>query len=172
MEVAAGGGVGGNTREYYAAASQERWLLPEEVLDVLLRHEELGLFISGSPPVLPPTGAIFLFDRTSCKRFRRDGHNWLTRKSGPRIREDHVKLRVGGLPRVAAAHAHSSDVAAFHRRTYHLMEGEGLPAVPARLGALSLVHYRLCGAGSAASARSGSARRRAARPTRRRWPRC
>lgn len=106
-----------NDREHYAAVSQERWLLSEEVIDVLLHHAALGLYVSGSPPSLPPTGAIFLFDRRSCKHFRRDGHNWLTRKSGGRVREDHVKLRVNGHQRVAAAHAHSSDVAAFHRRT-------------------------------------------------------
>ena len=133
-----------NSREFYAAAAQQRWLLPEEVFDVLCRHEPLGLFISGAPPRLPPTGALFLFDRRTCKRFRKDGHNWLTRKSGARIREDHVKLRVGGLPRVAAAHAHSADVAAFHRRTYHLAECDGAPKLADDLAALSLVHYRLC----------------------------
>ena len=75
-----------NSREFYAAAAQQRWLLPEEVFDVLCRHEPLGLFVSGAPPRLPPTGALFLFDRRTCKRFRKDGHNWLTRKSGARIR--------------------------------------------------------------------------------------
>ena len=74
-----------NSREFYAAAAQQRWLLPEEVFDVLCRHEPLGLFVSGAPPRLPPTGALFLFDRRTCKRFRKDGHNWLTRKSGARI---------------------------------------------------------------------------------------
>ena len=139
--------VGGpaNSREHYAQASRERWLLPEEILDVLLHHDALCFYVSGSPPSLPPTGAMLLFDRRSCKRFRRDGHNWLTRKSGGRIREDHVKLRVGGLQRVAAAHAHSADVAAFHRRTYHLAECEGGPAVDEAAGSFSLVHYRLCG---------------------------
>ena len=84
-----------NPREHFEAA-RERWLLPEEVLDLLSRREELALHVSGAPPELPPSGALFLFDRRSCKRFRRDGHNWLSRRSGGRVREDHVRLRVAG----------------------------------------------------------------------------
>ena len=98
-----------NAREHYETARQ-RWLLPEEVLDLLSRRDALRLHVSGAPPELPPSGALFLFDRRSCKRFRRDGHNWLCRRSGGRVREDHVRLRVAGVPRLGAAHAHSADV--------------------------------------------------------------
>ena len=44
-----------------------------------------------------------------------------------------MRLRVDGVPRVAAAHAHHADDPQFHRRTYQLID-EGAP--------LSLVHYR------------------------------
>lgn len=124
-----------NSLEHYAEAVQWRWLLPEEVHDILTNHDSLGCTISQSPPDCPPSGCVFLYDRRKCKRFRRDGHNWVTRKSAGRIREDHVKLRVNGVQSVAAAHAHSADVAAFHRRTYHLLVEDSW---------LSLVHYRAC----------------------------
>lgn len=54
-----------------------------------------------------------------------------------------MKLRVGGVLRIAAAHAHSADVQAFHRRTYHLLAVEG-EAEESEAFWLSLVHYRAC----------------------------
>lgn len=69
--------------------------------------------------------------------------SYLAGKSAGRIREDHVKLRVGGAQRIAAAHAHSADVQAFHRRTYHLVAVEGGTDEGDALW-LSLVHYRVC----------------------------
>ncbi|KAJ8605315.1 hypothetical protein CTAYLR_002348 [Chrysophaeum taylorii] len=127
-----------NSLEHYKEAVQWRWLLPEEVFDILTNHFALGCSVSMVPPECPPTGSVFLYDRRKCKRFRRDGHNWVTRKSAGRIREDHVKLRVGGAQRVAAAHAHSADSPAFHRRTYHLLAEESEAVF------LSFVHYRAC----------------------------
>lgn len=68
----------------------------------------------------------------------------MTRKSAGRIREDHVKLRVGGVQRVAAAHAHSADLKVFHRRTYHLMATDASEDIEQEPFWYSLVHYRAC----------------------------
>ena len=118
---------------HYAAAAASRWLLPEEILDLLTHAGRLSLQTSGAAPDRPPSGACYLFDRRVCRRFRADGHGWTSRGDSNRVREDHVRLRVDGTPRVAAAHAHHADDPQFHRRTYQLID-EGAP--------LSLVHYR------------------------------
>jgi ankyrin repeat protein len=118
---------------HYAAAAASRWLLPEEILDLLTHAGRLNLQTSGAAPDRPPSGACYLFDRRVCRRFRADGHGWTSRGDSNRVREDHVRLRVDGTPRVAAAHAHHADDPQFHRRTYQLID-EGAP--------LSLVHYR------------------------------
>mmetsp|Transcript_4941 Transcript_4941/g.7440 ORF Transcript_4941/g.7440 Transcript_4941/m.7440 type:complete len:1070 (-) Transcript_4941:128-3337(-) len=138
-----------NTLEFYQDAVKWRWLLPEEVFELIEKYEQLGCVVSTCAPECPPSGSIFMYDRRKCKRFRRDGHNWVTRKSAGRIREDHVKLMVGGVQRVAAAHAHSADSSAFHRRTYHLLnvdeQGNTIPLNENDDSMwLSVVHYREC----------------------------
>lgn len=118
---------------HYAEAAATRWLLPEEISDLLAHAARLNLVTSGTAPDRPPSGACYLFDRRACRRFRADGHGWTSRRSGGRVREDHVRLRVDGVPRVAASHAHHEHDREFHRRTYQLIDDR----VP-----LSLVHYR------------------------------
>ena len=83
------------TLAHLQAAAQERWLLPEEVVDILTNCEALGCRLSDAPPDCPPASSVFIFDRRVCKRFRRDGHNWLARRTGGRVREDHVSGRAG-----------------------------------------------------------------------------
>ena len=39
-------------------------------------------------------GTLYLFDRKSCRYFRKDGHNWRKKKDGKTVRETHEKLKV------------------------------------------------------------------------------
>lgn len=42
-------------------------------------------------------GSLFLFDQKALKFFRRDGHIWRKKKNINTVRENHVKLKVGGI---------------------------------------------------------------------------
>jgi hypothetical protein len=42
----------------------------------------------------PTAGTLYLFDRSRCRYFRKDGHNWRKKKDGKTVRETHEKLKV------------------------------------------------------------------------------
>ena len=42
----------------------------------------------------PTAGSLYLFDRSRCRYFRKDGHNWRKKKDGKTVRETHEKLKV------------------------------------------------------------------------------
>jgi hypothetical protein len=66
-------------------------------------------------------GSIFVLDRTRTEQYRRDGYEWKTKKGSLAVREDHVKLKVQGVPRVYATYVHSERV--------EVSEGDAVPCV-------------------------------------------
>ena len=119
-------------RTHYASAAASRWLLPEEILDLLTHAGRLNLQTSGAAPDRPPSGACYLFDRRVCRRFPADGHGWTSRGDSNRVRETTCGSAWTARRRAAAAHAH-------HAPTR--VPPEDLASSSTR-GASVLVHYR------------------------------
>lgn len=115
-----------------------RWLKPAEICEILINHQQLTL--SEAPPVKPPSGSLFLFDRNKLRYFRKDGHNWRKKKDGRTVREAHEKLKVGNKDAIHCYYAHGEDNPNFQRRSYWLLEGGYVNIV--------LVHYREVNEGS------------------------
>jgi len=94
-------------------------------LEHLLDEGMTPLTISTQPPPYPPpSGTLILYDRAQTRNYKDDGYDWIKKRNSPKIREDHVKLRVGGKYRVAGCYVHSATNDTFHRRTYHLLDPE------------------------------------------------
>ncbi len=92
-----------------------------------------------------------LYDRSATRNYKSDGHDWIKKRNSHKVREDHVKLRVGGKFRVSGCYVHSSSILSFHRRAYHLLDpdtgtalhpvGNSGNANKNRIPSLVLVHY-------------------------------
>lgn len=91
------------------AQARVRWFQPAEILEILGNHERLGFTLSEAPPHPPTRGSFYLFDKKDVN-FRADGINWVRKKGENRTREDHVKLRINGVPSISGAYTHSADV--------------------------------------------------------------
>mmetsp|Transcript_11942 Transcript_11942/g.17909 ORF Transcript_11942/g.17909 Transcript_11942/m.17909 type:complete len:1083 (-) Transcript_11942:115-3363(-) len=104
-----------------AAVAIGRWLNVSEI-ESLLDHANDILSISTAPPASPPSsGTLLLFNRSITRNYKDDGHQWIRKRNSNKVREDHVKLRVGGKFRVSGCYVHSSGASTFHRRAYHLL---------------------------------------------------
>jgi hypothetical protein len=107
------------------AVAMGRWLNVSEI-ESLLNHEQQNvLTLSTAPPSTPPlSGTLLLFNRSVTRNYKDDGHEWIKKRNSNKVREDHVKLRVGGKFRVSGCYVHSSSTLTFHRRAYHLLSPE------------------------------------------------
>lgn len=102
--------------------AQARWLSVSE-LERILDFSCPLLSITAHPPKTPPSsGSLFLYDRSSTRNYKDDGHLWIKKRNSPKVREDHVKLRVDGKYRVAGCYVHSASIGTMHRRAYHLLD--------------------------------------------------
>ena len=110
-------------------------------LEHLLDEDATPLTISTEPPPYPPpSGTLILYDRAQTRNYKDDGYDWVKKRNSPKVREDHVKLRVGGRYRVAGCYVHSSTNDTFHRRTYHLLDPEtGAALYPPNASSVSSV---------------------------------
>lgn len=72
--------------------AQNRWLRPAEICEILRNYRKFQL--APDPPVQPPAGSLFLFDRKALRYFRKDGHRWRKKKDGKTVKEAHEKLKV------------------------------------------------------------------------------
>jgi len=88
--------------------------------------------ISAAPPIgPPPSGTLILYDRSLTRNYKDDGYIWVKKRNSPKVREDHVKLRVDGQFRIAGCYVHCENVPTMHRRAYHLLDPEtGAALVP------------------------------------------
>ena len=103
--------------------AQKRWLKAEEVHLVLKYARRCGYQPCSTYPECPSSGSLFLFDRKTLPRFRRDGINWV-KKEGKSLLEHHEKLKVNGRYAINCSYSKSEDRPSFHRRIYRLLNGE------------------------------------------------
>ncbi|XP_057959007.1 calmodulin-binding transcription activator 3-like isoform X2 [Malania oleifera] len=112
--------------------AQNRWLRPSEICEILRNYQTFHL--TPDPPVTPPAGSLFLFDRKALRYFRKDGHRWRKKKDGKTVREAHEKLKAGSVDVLHCYYAHGEDNENFQRRSYWMLDGQ--------LEHIVLVHYR------------------------------
>ncbi|KAL4560153.1 hypothetical protein LXL04_032302 [Taraxacum kok-saghyz] len=112
--------------------AKHRWLRPAEICEILINHQKFKL--RPSPPVTPPAGSLFLFDRKSTRYFRKDGHRWRKKKDGKIVKEAHEKLKAGSVDVLHCYYAHGEDNENFQRRSYWMLDKQFENIV--------LVHYR------------------------------
>ena len=84
-------------------SSYRKWRLPVDVMANLYRLANQLL------SDLVDRNYFYLFDKKDVN-FRADGVNWVRKKGENRTREDHVKLRINGVPSISGAYTHSADV--------------------------------------------------------------
>ena len=119
--------------QYLRSQALTRFLLPNEIHEILTQHEYLGFQISKNPPMDTSNGALYLFDRYKSKNFKGDSVEWIRKKGRDRVREDFVKIQLHGEHKVTGFYTHEANDNTIKRRIYRLAE-EG--------SALHLVHYR------------------------------
>ncbi|XP_030508325.2 calmodulin-binding transcription activator 2 isoform X1 [Cannabis sativa] len=112
--------------------AQHRWLRPTEICEILRNY--LKFQLTPDPPVRPPAGSLFLFDRKALRYFRKDGHRWRKKKDGKTVKEAHEKLKAGSVDVLHCYYAHGEDNESFQRRSYWMLDGQ--------LEHIVLVHYR------------------------------
>ncbi|KAL5717515.1 hypothetical protein ACHQM5_010501 [Ranunculus cassubicifolius] len=122
---------GFDIRELVQEAHQ-RWLKPAEVLFILQNHENHQL--TESPPQMPPSGSLFLFNKRVLRFFRKDGHSWRKKRDGRTVGEAHERLKVGTAEALNCYYAHGEVNPNFQRRSYWMLN----PAYEH----IVLVHYR------------------------------
>ncbi|KAK6930340.1 CG-1 DNA-binding domain [Dillenia turbinata] len=112
--------------------AQHRWLRPTEICQILRNYQKFVL--TPEPPVRPPAGSLFLFDRKALRYFRKDGHRWRKKKDGKTVKEAHEKLKAGSVDVLHCYYAHGEENENFQRRSYWMLDGQ--------LEHIVLVHYR------------------------------
>ncbi|TKY54303.1 Calmodulin-binding transcription activator 2 [Spatholobus suberectus] len=112
--------------------AEHRWLRPPEICEILRNYKKFQL--TPDPPVRPPAGSLFLFDRKALRYFRKDGHRWRKKKDGKTVREAHEKLKAGSVDVLHCYYAHGEDNENFQRRSYWMLDEQ--------LEHIVLVHYR------------------------------
>eukprot|EP01135_Chromosphaera_perkinsii_P003159 Nk52_evm48s236 gene=Nk52_evmTU48s236 len=98
----------------------DHWLTNIEIASYLISFDMHSQWIAEKVMDNPPNGSVFLFDR-SVHQFRRDKYDWRKRKGAKTVREDHMKLKVGGMECLYGCYVHLESDPTFHRRTYWLM---------------------------------------------------
>ncbi|RDX97826.1 Calmodulin-binding transcription activator 2, partial [Mucuna pruriens] len=112
--------------------AEHRWLRPAEICEILRNFTKFKL--TPDPPIRPPAGSLFLFDRKALRYFRKDGHRWRKKKDGKTVREAHEKLKAGSVDALHCYYAHGEDNENFQRRSYWMLDEQ--------LEHIVLVHYR------------------------------
>lgn len=103
-------------------SASQQWLHVSQIY-FLLDPVTSPLSISKeSPQEPPPSGSLILYDRAVTRRYKDDGYRWVKKRNSKKVREDHVKLRIGGVKKVYGSYVHCMDNPNFHRRAYHLID--------------------------------------------------
>ncbi|KAK9820359.1 hypothetical protein WJX72_009412 [[Myrmecia] bisecta] len=106
------------------AKGQTTWLKNTEVCDLLLNFQAYNMRVSRDPPLQPPGGSLFLYDRRAVRFFRKDRHNWRKKADGKTVRETHEKLKVGNVDMLNCYYAHADQDDSLQRRCYWLLESD------------------------------------------------
>ncbi|XP_027921884.1 calmodulin-binding transcription activator 2-like isoform X3 [Vigna unguiculata] len=112
--------------------ASHRWLRPVEICEILRNYKKFKL--TPDPPIRPPAGSLFLFNRKALRYFRKDGHRWRKKQDGKTVREAHEKLKVGSVDALHCYYAHGEDNENFQRRSFWMLDQQ--------LEHVVLVHYR------------------------------
>nr|CAB3227529.1 calmodulin-binding transcription activator 2-like [Phallusia mammillata] len=97
------------------------WLSNEEVAAILTNFKKQGEWMTLSRVYRPENGRLLMFNRKKVK-YRQDMYMWKTKRKSKWLREDHVKLKVGGVPCITALYVHSDILPTFHRRCYWFVQ--------------------------------------------------
>ncbi len=111
-----------------------RWVSPDEVFEILSNYAKCGFTLDRVAPVRPPSGSIYLFDRSIVRYFRKEGYNWRKKKDGKTVREAHERVKTGSGDVLRCRYAHGENDSGLQRRYYWIHD----PA----LENIVLVHYR------------------------------
>lgn len=112
----------GTDMEQIRIEARDRWLLPDEICDILRNYNNLR--IEQEPANKPSSGSFFLFNRNEQRYFRKDGHSWKKKMDGKTVQEGHEKLKVEGNDVLHCYNAHGQDNENFKRRSYWMLEKE------------------------------------------------
>lgn len=85
--------------EAISVVTKKRWLRTQELYSILsnIGTSNLINLIVEKLPFQPQAGEIFILNGNSInKKWKNDGHTYLTRKNGIGFREDIEKLKIGG----------------------------------------------------------------------------
>ncbi|KAM3338213.1 hypothetical protein P3S68_031430 [Capsicum galapagoense] len=66
------------------------WLRPPEICDIFRNHQ--NFYSTQRPPLKPPGGSLFLYDRKLVQHFRKNGHNWRKKKDGKTVDDANQKV--------------------------------------------------------------------------------
>ena len=109
---------------------------PIEIEAILLRDTTPPLPLSDNTPLFqPPSGALFLYDRSKVKAKQDnwlDGHEWISvgkkkdrKKTEGAIKGGHSKLSIDGLKRISQNTVRGHKFPSFVRQTYYLLNYTG-----------------------------------------------
>ena len=87
------------TIEHVSQIAKARWFKTNEIHSILCSWNlaELGSLALSKLPQLPRSGDWFVINANSAaKKWKHDGYQYMTRKSGIGFREDVEKLKIGG----------------------------------------------------------------------------
>lgn len=102
-------------------AASCQWLSVAQLM-YLLDPKTCPMIIANTNPKRPPpSGTLILYNRAVTRRYKDDGYRWVKKRNSTKVREDHVKLRLDGFPRVSGTYVHSIDIPTLHRRAYHVI---------------------------------------------------
>eukprot|EP00887_Chlorella_sp_A99_P002986 scaffold24.g2986.t1 len=143
--------------------SQSSWLSNEQIHELLLHVEPCGFPTSRQAPHLPEAGTLYVFNKKTCRYFRKDGHPWELKQDNKTVNETHEKLKVGDKKKLNCYYCRSR-MDDLKRRSYWLLEPP--PGQPQYV----LVHYLIAkgkgeGAASPGTAAATAPRQPRLRPT-------
>jgi len=126
-----------------------RWMNISEIESLLDPNTTILKLSTTRPSTPPPSGSLLLYNRSVTRNYKDDGYKWIKKRNSHKVREDHVKLRVGGKFRVSGCYVHGAENPDLHRRAYHLLDPETGTALhpvstgnnPNKSPSLVLVHY-------------------------------
>lgn len=124
------------TKEELVKQASLRWLLPQEISNMIYSFESLGFVESNVPPSDPVNGQLLFYDRRVVKNFKTDGVSWVVRKGSDRVQETYQSLKIDGVDRLLGMYSRSATQPSFRRRIYRTSDASDPRSDKV------LIHYR------------------------------